>query len=315
MATISEEAHTYLATALSLVREHAYYSSRINWDAERDAALSAAHAAQTPAATYPAINQVLNRLGDRHSMLVPPDLARQLSAERRTGVLLPRGERLDGGVGYILLPETAASDEAATRYASSAHDLIRVNDKPPASGWIVDLRENTGGNMWPMLAAIGPILGEGQAGEFVYANGARTPWGYDRGTAHLDGIALASVAHPPYVCGPTARGGPRSGLVAVLTGRLTVSSGEAIAIAFRGRPHTRSFGAPTFGLPTGNEAYPLSDGALLVITEVVEADRTGRIYDGPIIPDQIVNEDADTGDPVREAAVAWLRAQPRGAPG
>src|SRR4051812_15802719 len=34
-------------------------------------------------------------------------------------------------------------------------------------GWIVDIRGNRGGSMWPMLAGVGPILGEGLVGEFI----------------------------------------------------------------------------------------------------------------------------------------------------
>ena len=46
-------------------------------------------------------------------------------------------------------------------------DQIKIMDHPYNIGWIVDLRGNGGGNMWPMLAGIGPILGEGIAGYFI----------------------------------------------------------------------------------------------------------------------------------------------------
>jgi hypothetical protein len=31
---------------------------------------------------------------------------------------------------------------------------------------VVDLRSNSGGNMWPMIAGIGPVVGEGHLGAF-----------------------------------------------------------------------------------------------------------------------------------------------------
>ncbi|MGV9658891.1 S41 family peptidase [Streptomyces koyangensis] len=58
--------------------------------------------------------------------------------------------------------------------------------------------------------------------------------------------------------------------VAVLTGPRTASAGEAVAIAFRERPDTRTFGDPTSGVPTANAPYPLSDGALVVLTTARE---------------------------------------------
>jgi hypothetical protein len=58
-----------------------------------------------------------------------------------------------------------------------------------------------------------------------------------------------------------------------LTGPVTASSGEAIVVAFRGRPQTRSFGEPTDGVPTANDTFPLSDGALLVLTVAVDSEK------------------------------------------
>src|SRR6185503_5925750 len=102
--------------------------------------------------------------------------------------------------------------------------------------------------------------------------------------------------------------------VAVLTSRLTVSSGEALTIAFRGRPDTRSFGEATGGLSSANTTIPMVDGALLVVTHSREADRTGRVYEGSIEPDEPMSIDwaliESDSEPVLGAATAWLASQP-----
>jgi C-terminal processing protease CtpA/Prc len=99
----------------------------------------------------------------------------------------------------------------------------------------------------------------------------------------------------------------------VLTGRQTRSAGEAVTVAFRGRPNTRSFGEPTAGVPTGNAAYRLSDGARLILTGAKDADRTGRTYDEPIPPEEEVIKDprpvARRQDAVLDAAQGWLLKQ------
>lgn len=101
--------------------------------------------------------------------------------------------------------------------------------------------------------------------------------------------------------------------VAVLTGPGTGSSGEAVVTAFRGRPHTRSFGQATRGLSTSNSTIRLDDGALLILTTAVFTDRTGRRYGGPIPPDeQLPSGDDDGGvaqDVVVQRALQWLRWQ------
>jgi C-terminal processing protease CtpA/Prc len=199
---------------------------------------------------------------------------------------------LDDGLGYIEIPGLAG--EGGTFGADSVAAILRA-DTPAKCGWVVDLRRNVGGNMWPMLDAVRPVLDEGTPGYFV-SGGRREAWSF-ASSANRPAYALKH-RNPP---------------VAVLTSRLTVSSGEALMIAFRGRPLTRSFGEATGGLPTANRSIPLADGALMVLTVASEADRTGRSYDGPIEPDERVAIDwtrmGTDDDPVIAAAAKWLRAQ------
>ncbi|SBU96323.1 hypothetical protein YW5DRAFT_01345 [Streptomyces sp. Ncost-T6T-1] len=52
--------------------------------------------------------------------------------------------------------------------------------------------------------------------------------------------------------------------------------------------------------------------ALLNLTEVMDADRTGRAYDSPIPPDEEVVDNLGRGgsrDPVLDAATEWLAEQ------
>ena len=151
--------------------------------------------------------------------------------------------------------------------------------------------------MWPMLAGVGPVLGEGTAGHFIDAAGAASVWAYRDGMSWLAGVPLER-ADAPY---RLRRESPR---VAVLQDAGTASSGEAIVIAFRQRPDTRFFGTPTCGLSTANQSFPMSDGAILGLTVSVMADRTRVPYGAQVVPDEVV---ADPGE-AEQRAVAWLQA-------
>lgn len=160
-------------------------------------------------------------------------------------------------------------------------------DQVPVRGWVVDLRANGGGNMLPMLAGVGPLLGEGMIGAFLHPSGERLLWSYRYGTLLLGDQVLLKVEGPAH---ELRRLMPP---VAVLTSGVTASSGEAVAVAFPGRPQTCSFAALTRGLPTANEPYTLSDGARLLLTVALFADRSGRTYDAPLVPDEIVPVEAE----------------------
>jgi len=91
--------------------------------------------------------------------------------------------------------------------------------------------------------------------------------------------------------------------VAVLFDNLTASAGEATAVSFLGRPNTRSFGAATCGLSSGNRGYGLVGGATLALTVAVDADRLMRKYGGQIVPDESI---ADPNQVVTRA-IEWLQ--------
>jgi carboxyl-terminal processing protease len=97
--------------------------------------------------------------------------------------------------------------------------------------------------------------------------------------------------------------------VGLLTSRLTASAGEAVVVAFRGRPLSRSFGEATAGVPTGLEDLWLEDGALLRLSTSCFCDRLGRAYSGPIEPDEPIDPWEMFGsdeDLVLRAALRWL---------
>ncbi|MFZ6026506.1 MAG: S41 family peptidase [Chloroflexota bacterium] len=295
-------ATAYLNEVLDVVERRALNRHSIDWEQFRARLFAIAEGAQTTADTHRAIRFMVSQLGDRHSSFLTPEQAHQLeqTSDSREAPL-PRGELLPERIAYLWLPYLIGDGATATDYAVTAHTIIRTLDEAQPCGWIVDLSENQGGNMWPMLVAAGPILGEGVAGSFVGPEGAATAWSYRSGQALMAQEVMAQVDDGAAyrLAGPLPP-------VAVLTDKRTASSGEAIAVAFRGRPHTRSFGAATAGLSTGNETYPLSDGAVLILTEAVFADRTGSTYGGRIEPD----ERAWFGRPARQAAIAWLLRQP-----
>lgn len=295
------DAAQYLNVALDIMEARSLHRYEIDWDDFRVRTLEEAGNAKTPAETYDAIRAALVRLDDNHSVFLTPEVASSAPPppEEPTAVVVGTG------TGYVHVPAFSGVDEAGAM-ATLYHALIEEVDTLDVCRWVVDLRGNTGGNMWPMLGGLGPILGEGTAGYFVDPDSLLQEWSYEGGVATLDGASTSTV-EAPYTASPTA---PR---VAVLTDSLTASSGEAIAIAFRGRDDSRSFGGSTFGVPTANEGYFLSDGALLIVTVARMADRTGEVYAGEVLPDSIV-EGAKTGEPATDAvlgaALGWLETMP-----
>jgi len=292
----SGPARAYLDELIGLMQAHSINRLTIDWSDFRATVFARATGAQSIADTYLAIQFALDSLGDGHSLYYA-STGTVLGATRRIGCGVPNTgtPALPDEIGYVRVPAFSGTPEQATTLANDLQRTIMSADQADLIGWIVDVRGNGGGNMWPMIAGIGPVLGEGVAGYFIDPVGVETAWEYRDGAAWEGGVANQRVAAPYRL----RRDRPR---VAVLTDNAIASSGEAVVISFRERLDTRSFGDRTCGLSTANAPYPMSDGATLNITEAVMADRTRTMYGHSIQADEAV-----PADQVVARAIEWLR--------
>lgn len=290
-AFIAAPAKEVLEAALSIARQHSLHRNTVAWDIVEPKVRALAAGAEKSSEVYPAVSYLLSQLGDRHSFLLPP----AQTTEFRTGGAqnpIPEVRAMPEGAGYISMPGYSGGESGAMRaYATRMHEALGGIIMSVPCGWVLDLRPNTGGNMWPMLAGLKPFLGTAALGTFESPTGSSPPW-----------IAGQAVGVEPR----STLAALESSWVAVLTGPRTASSGEAVAIAFRGRPRTRSFGQPTAGLSTANATYPLPDGAMILLTTAVDADRTGRRYGDKVAPDELV-DGAAPNDTALATALQWLR--------
>jgi len=328
---ISSAAADYLNHVIDLMQQNALHRNEINFTLLRSDAFARAGDAQTPTDTYPAIFYALTQLKEYHSFLRIPDHLSDADKKRAWAsmntILVPYKKQFaqpppspfskrsepdghlirSGNLTFAWVSIPACADSQA--FADKLHSIATGLEAQHPNGWIIDLRGNGGGNMWPMLAGIGFVLGDGTSGYFVGSDGNETPWSYQDGKASLGerdiiafvtGAPLKLAALPP---------------VAVLIDSGTISSGEAIAVSFAGRPLTRFFGTHTYGLSSANQMFTLSDGASLFLNTAADEDRNHRRYDNGIEPDVAFPEPTtlpdEASDPVLQAAEAWLATQAR----
>ena len=265
-AAMSAAASTYLNAILALMQANSIKRLTLDWTAFRNNVIAAAGSAQAIADLNPAIRVAITQLGDGHSSYRGAGATSSIFVGTRT--CRPSGApqpSLPATIGYVKVTAFSGSGDVATAFADQIQNTIVAADRDNLVGWVVDLRGNGGGNMWPMIAGVGPLLGEGPLGYFIGPTGASTLWEYRNG-ASISGFAVTRVTTPYRV----RREQPR---VAVLSDNGIASSGEATLIAFRLRPNTRSFGEATCGLSTANATYTLIDGGTLTLTTSVMADR------------------------------------------
>ena len=228
------------------------------------------------------IKNALAFAGGKHSTLMAP-VADTTSYEE----LAPEAYMLDDGIAYVKLPAHNGVKVSDADYTHPVLDFLQSH--LDAAGVIVDLRDNRGGNMYPMISAVAPLLPEGTLLSF-------------RTRKHTSPITLDFVLNTSGLNSGDIQKFQDDTPVAILIDDWTGSSGEATLLCFRGLENTRTFGIPTAGYASANQPFPMADGYTLIITIGCDVARTGEVFcDDPIAPD------VETKTPL-EDAVAWIRS-------
>lgn len=309
LAPCLAKAHQLLNEALVFMQKNYYRKNAVEWNQLISSAKQKLNSSGNCNDTYDVISWCFKELNETHSFIMPPARAAVYNNNNGPQLKTPihelvgdiKAEMLDEGIAYLTVPWVSTTDSAiCTMIADSIQHLIADLDRQNPGGWIIDLRKNTGGNCWPMLAGIGPLLGNGTCGYFVSAK-EKIPIIYNNGTAFQGRYRRCSTGKPGYTLKTTQKP------IIVLTGNRTVSSGEIVALAFKGKEQVAFYGEPTAGYTTANATYTLSDNSMLVLSVCQEADRNGKICEGRIMPDETVTIATHPGSIDPAKCVASMR--------
>lgn len=284
----------YVELTVSML-DGGYYADSDEWRTERARVLAATEGVTDYAVLHAELKKATKIAGGKHSFFLTPEEAGTVDEESTTGFEAP-GVATDAGVTTLTLPAFGAAGQGLQQeYADTLANGIR-EAAPTTCGWIIDLRSNGGGNMYPMLSGLAPLLPNGPAMSFESAGGERTPV-----MVHDDGIGVGPGTEIKIDATDKVIGHP----LAVLFSNRTASSGEAVATVFRGLSGAASFGTETAGYTSGNSVMPLPDGAKLILTRGVYIDRNGvNLNEEPMQPDHVTSVDEAPA-----AALRWIRDQ------
>lgn len=253
------------------IEENSIKKEQINWTDLKTKVHDIGQDDKTIEDAQNTIRIALGLLNDNHSMLISHKKWKEMFSDTSTKKIQSISSSYENGIGYIKIPSFIGNDRLCMQFAKTLQSCIKELDKNKLSGWIIDLRENGGGNMWPMLLGIGPLLGDGIAGYFVDNKNNYEKWGYSEGKTFAEKLIVSSSDSVYHLKNTDKK-------IAVLIRNRTLSSGEAIAVAFKGLPNSRFFGNKSGGLTTGNQGYVLSDSAVIYLTTSVYADRNKTQY-------------------------------------
>jgi carboxyl-terminal processing protease len=313
-----------LDAVIKRTKEVSLYSSKTNWDELEKQVYAKAENAKTVDDLKPAFETLLNGLGDKHGSILNAknyspiarftdwqNLNHPDKRPRENEVWKAVNDKsvqqfsykiLQGKVGYLKIVGIAPNVNLEAESKKIRAAVVELSGKN-IKKWIIDLRYNGGGNMNPMMTGIAPLIGDGIVGSLVNLKGEKIfDWEIKDSNFIYGGAQWITLPNEPKF--------KKLPKIAVLTSRWTVSSGEIVATALKGRPNTKFFGEMTGGLTTNNGWDIIDNEVIINISTGIFADRNGMAYQFNIpvdveIPFKVTAETEQ--DECVIAAKKWLK--------
>jgi carboxyl-terminal processing protease len=288
----SKKTQKFIDEVSKIIKNNSIYTDSLNWK-EIAAQITALPMSGNDSIDHSSVIQFftkkLRQAGDKHSSF----LTKRTTAILRNNLkdLQPTGLYLEDGIGMIKVPAYMTFEQAKdVEFANTIRtEIKKLDTSHNITGWVVDLRQNMGGNMWPMLAGLNALIKDGTVGYFVSSkSNKKAPW------------LSKSKANDYKIKNTNTK-------IAVLIDSLTASSGEMAAISFIGLPNVKVFGLPSAGYTTANQTFQLPDGIRLLLAAKYVADRTEKPYLDKILPDVVIDNNPNTTvDETVEISKKWL---------
>jgi carboxyl-terminal processing protease len=281
-----------LDTVLMKTKEVSLYTSTVNWDTLQKQAYAKAANAINIEDLKPAFEFLINQLRDHHGRILSAknfsnlayftDYKNHRHPETRVKELATwkvvnntdlkfEYQILSGKIGYLKIVGIGPNVNIQKESIKIRNAVVEMT-KAKIDKWIIDLRYNAGGNMHPMMAGIAPLVGEGIVGSLVNLKKEKLfDWEIKKGNFVYEGYQAVNL--------PGKSIFQKKHKIAVLTSRWTVSSGEIVATAFKGRPNTKFFGEATGGSTTNTNGENIGGEVILSISTGIYCDRNGIAYE------------------------------------
>lgn len=285
----SEKPQDLVVKFLDIVKRDAYMSPTINWDSVRPAFIEETKNIQDLADLQPYFKKFIRSLGDRHSEMIYSATGEQEESEMdvmekyahytyaQVGQPLPNFNHylIDNKYAYINIPSVVIEQR---NYIDTIGNQLLELDKQNPKAWIIDLTENGGGSIYPMLWQFASLIDNMETYSDIDNKGNETKqrkifdvieeedkryfelmnFDYEK----VRPVELINVDVP----------------IVVLTSGTTGSAAEFFAVAFKGQKNVRLIGQTTAGATSGNSDYLLNKNYMLNLTTSVIKDRTGKVY-------------------------------------
>lgn len=316
------ESMVVLDSIISVAKEHSLYKNKVDWN-DLESEMKLRLKSDSLNAIIKPVEYMFSQLEDFHGALYlygnrynsfykseyhyPVD--RNVYNKINSTSSEIKGQVIDKQIAYLKIPHFyTTNQEQISEYTSQIRNTIcDLKNKNPA-GWIIDLRLNIGGNMYPMISGLGELFpnlklgGDSKDGKKYHSE-----WYIKNGNLHMWDSPMTSSK---ISCNFDENNVNADKKVVFLIGRYTSSSGEAVASAFKGQKNTRLIGEITSGWSSTTGWFPITDNVLFSPTIAYFMSKDSTLHEDGVIPDDLIVEELDLDSLLMSATlikgVEWI---------
>ncbi|WP_343557707.1 S41 family peptidase [Sphingobacterium sp.] len=286
VSTVSRAANAFLDT----VQRHAYRISLIKWDSIRPLFLEQTRTIADINGLEPYFKKILRQLKDKHSKLFFEKVENNKEAEQALFEKMAVMTDNEAGFPPKIFSHYMTKDQYAyiripgvfyeqRKFVDTVGAQLKVLDTKHPKAWIIDLTENDGGSIFPMIWQFVSLLDVDETYSLVDREGIevrerarlKNLSGEELKMAQLFGLDPDKV--------PTISVRNKDIPIVLLVSELTSSAGEFFVAHFKGQKNVTVLGQTTSGQTSGNSQFPIGNNYMVNLTTDVLKDRSGKLYE------------------------------------
>jgi len=245
---------------LSLIEQNSIKKNEINWSDIKKEVKDSINTFKNTEDIYRAIRYTLKLINDRHSNLWTLKESNEIKWHSDSSTLLET-RVIDGDIGYLKLNNgLECENEKITDFYRTAlrKVLLQIDSSSNISGWVIDLRDNSGGDVSCETLGLSPLFAQPLIGIFCNNKHAFTNVVCTKSVLIVQGVRVDTL-----ICDSILKNQHKK--IAILVGKNTASAGEFLAIAFKFQNNTKIFGSKTYGATSSISFFDFTDTTKLVM--------------------------------------------------
>lgn len=286
---------SFFEQSFELIKEKSIRKNELNWVDLKQTVMDSIKVFDSNEKVYNAIGYTVKLIDDGHSVFVPANKPNSLTVDT-LAIPAITSQIIDNNIAYLKLPGFVANDSLSKQYALNIRkSLLALDQSKNLSGWIIDLRENTGGKSSNESLGISPLFENPLIGISCDNKNNFKEITCTSNYFKFGDLMMDSLIYDSHLNNNNRK-------IAVLVSEKTVSAGELLALAFKFQNNTKIFGKETNGKTSSLLLFTFKSDAKLLLAVEKLCDKDKNVLNGGVVPDiDCIPEESLT------IAIEWIK--------